>query len=118
MGGKTKILDPKQLQAIFLESRRFEQKAGVSLQNIQTQLGKWNDPTHPISLSDKREIAVKDALSRVSNGIASLKQTMESTSEFIDGKLLLAAQLAQEDLGFAGSSDKAKGIPYDLKLKK
>lgn len=118
MGGKTTILDPKQLESIYIESLQFEQKANARLQLIQNELRKLNEPSYLSGLSSEQGKAAKEAITHVSNGIETLQLTLENTSKFIEGKLAGAALLAREETNSIALTGKTRGMPFDLYLKK
>jgi hypothetical protein len=118
MGGKSKILDPKQLESIYVESRRFAQKAETGIQTIEGELAKLNDPSFQSGLSGGQGEAAKAAISNVTNAIAALKETLSKTSQFIDQKLAGAAQLAKDKQGFGDIGSKANATAQNMNLRK
>jgi hypothetical protein len=116
MGGKSNILDPKQLESIYLESCLFDQKAHASMQIIQNELVMLTNPSFLSGLTGRQSDAAKNAIANVNEAIDILKQTLATTSEFIDAKLAGAAQLAQDKISYSDAI--SKGIVVDIKLKK
>ncbi|MCD1257388.1 hypothetical protein B5M42_000875 [Paenibacillus athensensis] len=98
MGGKGKMLDPKQLDSIYFESRRFEQQAANSMQTIYQELTKLNDPAFQSRLSGEMGDTTKTAIANFGLAIDVLKDTLHHMSKFIDTKLAGAAQQAKEKL--------------------
>lgn len=111
MGGKTTILDPRQLESIYVESLKFEQKANARLQMIQNELRKLNEPILLSGLSGEQGQTAKDTITLVGSGVESLQLTLENMSKFIEGKLAGAAQMAREEKNSIASRVKSKGIP-------
>lgn len=116
MGGKSNILDPKQLESIYLESCLFDQKSFASMQVIQNELVILNNPSFQSGLTGRQSEEAKNAIANVNEAIDMLKQTLATTSEFIDAKLAGAAQLAQDNDSYSNNINKASGI--NIKLRK
>ncbi|QGQ98833.1 hypothetical protein EHS13_30115 [Paenibacillus psychroresistens] len=118
MGGKTNIFDVRQLETIYLESRRFGQKAEASMQRIQLELSTLNDPSFQNELSAEQAISAREAISNMNEVMGVLKETLMSTNIFIEGKLAGAAQLARDKQEVSSTADKFSGFIKHMNLKK
>jgi DNA-binding helix-hairpin-helix protein with protein kinase domain len=118
MGGKNNIFDPKKLGPIYLESRRFAQKAETSMHVIQRELTKLNDASFQGGLFGKQGDAAKDAIYNVSEAVGVLKNTIETANQFTESRLAGAAQLTQENKARSNSSQKENNFLKNTNLKK
>ncbi|QMV40492.1 hypothetical protein [Cohnella cholangitidis] len=118
MGGKTKILDPKQIRELYSVSRAFDQRATSSMQTIHKRLAQIIDPAFQSGAFSDHYAEARNAIIRVAEEIAAAKSSLESTSKFVEEKLAGAAYLAKDDPGDASIDCPTGSIPYDVNLKK
>ena len=118
MGGKAKILDPKALETLYVESKRFSNKAVDCIGKIEEELSKLNDPSFRDGLSGGQGDAAKSAISGVTKAIAQLKSVLDKTARFIDDKLANAKALSQDKHGMGDAEAKAKAAAANMTLKR
>jgi|GEM_PF-2669803 len=112
------MLDPKQLDWIYVESRRFEQQAASSMQTIHQELTRLNDPAFQSGLSGEQGETTKAAIANFGLSIHVLKETLLHTSTFIDTKLAGAAQLAKEKQTIESMEGQGRNFAADKRLRK
>lgn len=118
MGGKSKILDPKQLAQLYVESKKFSNKANDGVSRIQGELARLNDPTFQSGLTGGQGEAAKQAIASITRAVKELKGVLDKTSSFIDSKLASAQQLARDKHGFADAGTKATNVSNNMNLKR
>jgi hypothetical protein len=118
VGGKTKILDPKQIRELYSASRRFDQRATASMQTIHKQLAQIIDPAFQSGAFSDHYVEARNAIIHVAEEIANVKSSLESNSKFVEEKLAGAAYLAKDDQGASTKDHPTGAIPYNANLKK
>ncbi|THF73918.1 hypothetical protein [Cohnella fermenti] len=121
MGGKTKLLDSRQLEGLYRESKSFEQRGNDGMQKIVKELSKLNELVVQRDLNGEDKAAARQAVLTIHEALNSLKQNLEDTRLLIEAKI--AGTVHSRDNGGAnGSASRAVGawgdIPGNVRLKR
>lgn len=96
MGGKSNLLDPDQLSELSAESYRFRTSVENSAMRIYGELDKLNHLSMQRDLFGTNQEWVRQSVSKVSDNMAALRQSLERSADFIQMKL---ADLSVTDTG-------------------
>ena len=87
MGGKTHLLDARQLEALYRESRHYEQQAALRMQAIQRDLSQLYDKLVQRGLGGSRADQSRAAVAALDDRLEALKLHLEQTRSFVEGKM-------------------------------
>ncbi|MEQ7052178.1 hypothetical protein ABN764_16105 [Paenibacillaceae sp. P-4] len=96
MGGKTNLLDPVQLETLYMASRQFEDRAHKSIQGIHKKLMKLHEESLHLDLSNEEGRTMKEGTASINQAVEALMESLGATSQFIDGRLAGAVQYSQK----------------------
>lgn len=96
MGGKTNLLDPVQLEMLYVASSLFEEKAQKSIQGIHKKLMKVHEASMHLDLSNEGGRTMKEGTASIARAVEALMESLDATSQFIDGRLAGAVQNSQK----------------------
>ena len=118
MSGKAKILDPKALEHLYVQSVNFRNKAQDATNQITERLNKLTDPAFLDGMKGGQGDAAVEAILAGKKALEELMASLHTTANFIDSKLEGAARLAKDKHGFGDKQAANKQAASNMQIKR